>query len=374
MKNVERIVILYPGDTSSERINQPANYSLSRLLIRLHELDPVPVYFLNWSDRHEQYGNIEFSHLDWRNVLKVIRRFAFARNTLILTQTPRYVRPALWLRSLLRASKLIVRLGGVFYGRRHITSPAFTKEVRRTLAPMRRADMVISTADGTPVDAYMQRVGVPRDRYRKWMNGFPVIENAGGYERRNQVTCISRLSMEKGIDYVIESFASALPRLQEPHRLVIVGDGPERANLEALASSLGIASSVDFVGDSFDIARHLYSSKLLISGLANNPIMEAIATGTPVVAVELGETEAMYGGYPNVHVVDYPPGGCGRIDPAYRESLVAETARVIASVVNDESIFESPDVRPQLNGWDERLTMELELYDSLFDASAAPHS
>jgi glycosyltransferase involved in cell wall biosynthesis len=176
--------------------------------------------------------------------------------------------------------------------------------------------------------------------------------------------------MEKGVDYVIESFARALPLMHRPHRLVIVGDGPERPNLERLAGQLGVGEHVDFVGDTFDVERYLYTSKLLISGLANNPIMEAIATGTPVVAVELGETRRMYGAYPNVHVVDYPPGGCGRIDPDYRESLVAQTAEAIAAVVNDSTLFERANgAHPPLYDWDERLTTELELYDSLFDTN-----
>lgn len=180
--------------------------------------------------------------------------------------------------------------------------------------------------------------------------------------------CISRLSAVKGIDYLIESYARALPSLKRHHRLRIVGDGAERDNLQRLAEQLGVGDSVEFIGDSFDIERHLYTSKLLVSGLANNPIMEAIATDTPVVAVELGETRRLYGDFSNVHVVDYPPGGCGRIDPGYREELVRQTAAVIASVLNNsEGRQPLGFTRPPLFSWGERLQLELELYDSLFD-------
>lgn len=317
MRNVERIVILYPGETSSARINKPANYSFSRLLLQLHARDPVPMYFLNQSKRHEQYGNIEFIHMNWRSYLQLVRRFAFARNTLIITQTPGYLRYAPDAPALLQAHREARR---VYYGSPYLDSAQFDNQVRSQLRRLREADMVISTADGTPVDLYMRRVGIEERRYRKWINGFPVVDNRNGYTRSDQIVCISRLSAEKGIAYVIESYARALPSLNRRHRLRIVGDGAEREHLQRLAERLGVGESVDFVGDSFDIEQHLYTSKLLVSGLSNNPIMEAIATQTPVVADERGETRKLYGHFPNVHVVAYPPGGCGRIDPGHREA------------------------------------------------------
>jgi glycosyltransferase involved in cell wall biosynthesis len=227
--------------------------------------------------------------------------------------------------------------------------------------------MVLSTADGTPVDYFMQRVGIPRERYRKWINGFPEIPNSGGHRRGNQIVCISRLSEEKSVDYVIRSFAAALPRLREPHRLVIVGDGAHRPALEKLAAELGVSSMVEFAGETFDIAPHLYSSKLLVSGLANNPVMEAIATGTPVITVEIGEIAALYGHHPNVHVMDYPPGGVGRIEEPFLTPLVTATADRIATVLNEHPVPPAvPTPAARLYSWDQRLQDEIDLYDELF--------
>jgi glycosyltransferase involved in cell wall biosynthesis len=55
-----------------------------------------------------------------------------------------------------------------------------------------------------------------------------------------------RLVSVKGFDTVIRAFAAA--RLPAPWRLVIVGDGPLRAQLEALARAEGAAGSVTFAG------------------------------------------------------------------------------------------------------------------------------
>ena len=368
MKNVERIVILYPGDTSSERINRPANYSLSRLLLRLHAEGQVPIHFFNSSPNYESYGNITFVPFSHRSYLRYMLQVARRSGTLIINQMNTLYRYALALRHVLRDSRLLVRLGGIYYGRPHLDSASFDKEVRSSLHYLRKADMVLSTADGTPVDYFMEKVGVLPDRYRKWLNGFPNMPNTESHQRQNKVLCVSRLSPEKGLDYVIRSFAAALPRLPEGFRLSIVGDGPSRGDLEALAVELGICSLVDFEGESFDVARHLYTAKLLLSGLANNPIMEAIATETPVIAVELGETRDLYGHYPNVYVVDYPPGGCGRIDDTYLDSLVAVTASLMVTVLTGKRSLEYPErFTSGLYSWEQRLQDEIDLYESLFE-------
>lgn len=369
MKNVDRIVILYPGETSSERINQPANYSFSRLLQRLHAEDRIPIYFLNQSQRFERYGNIRFIHFTKASYARALARAALGRRTLIISLQHVYRKYARLMRRVLPESRLLVRLGGVYHGRKYFDSATFAAHIESHLTYLRTsADMVISTADGTPVDYFMERVGVPKDRYRKWLNGFPVIENTGGYRRTNQILCISRLAPEKAVDYVIRSYAAALPHLAEHHRLVIVGDGADRESLEQLARSLGVASSVDFLGDSFDVARHLYSSKLLVSGLANNPVMEAIATGTPVIAVELGEIAALYGRYPNVHVMAYPPGGCGIIEEPHLQALVRQTAETMCAVLNRYPDLAGPtgNGRPELFSWDQRLQQEIDLYEEMF--------
>lgn len=368
VKNVDRIIILYPGETGSQRINNPANYSLPRLLLRLHETDGIPIFVLNLSQVNERYGNIEFFHFSLFNLLRVVSQCVQGGNTLIILQTHAYRSYAKVLRLLLPRARVLVRLGGVFHGAEFLNSKEFEFHSDSRMGYLRTVDMVICTADGTPVDLYMRKIGVQKDRYRKWLNGFPVIENHGGYDRLNQIVCIARLSPFKGLDYVLESYALARPLLVQEHKLVIVGDGPELKNLQRQAERLAIASDVVFVGDSYDVAKHLYSSKLVVTGLANNTVMEAIATNTPVITVELGEMLELYGHFSNVHFVDYPPGGCGRIDKKYMAKMAWDTAQKIAEVLN---AYPPPylirgEARRDLASWDERIDKELNLYDSLF--------
>jgi glycosyltransferase involved in cell wall biosynthesis len=62
------------------------------------------------------------------------------------------------------------------------------------------------------------------------------------------IVYVGRLSPEKGVDWLLESFATAAPELPGA-QLLLVGDGPIRASLEQRASELGLsAERVRFVG------------------------------------------------------------------------------------------------------------------------------
>ena len=77
--------------------------------------------------------------------------------------------------------------------------------------------------------------GTPAVRTRPPLGESPVVGFAG------------RLVAEKGVDVLIEAFASIVGQL--PHaRLAIVGEGPERPRLERLIASLGLNNAVKMHG------------------------------------------------------------------------------------------------------------------------------
>jgi glycogen(starch) synthase len=62
-----------------------------------------------------------------------------------------------------------------------------------------------------------------------------------------RLLCLGRISQEKGFDLALTAFASIVK--QFPHaRLVMAGDGPERATLAKQAAEMGLKDTVDFVG------------------------------------------------------------------------------------------------------------------------------
>lgn len=62
-----------------------------------------------------------------------------------------------------------------------------------------------------------------------------------------RVLCLGRLSYEKGFDFALTAFATAVTQFPRA-RLMVAGDGPERTALERQALQLGIRHAVDFLG------------------------------------------------------------------------------------------------------------------------------
>ena len=106
---------------------------------------------------------------------------------------------------------------------------------------------------------------------------------------------VAVLRPEKNLERLIRAFAMVSADIQ--CRLVIVGDGPERGALEALAVSLNVADRVTFTGHRDDIPA-LYAGFdvfALTSDTEQMPlsVMEAMASGLPVVATDVGAIRGM---------------------------------------------------------------------------------
>ena len=105
---------------------------------------------------------------------------------------------------------------------------------------------------------------------------------------------IGRLVAEKGFDVLLRAFALATCEAGFDLRLVIVGDGPERAALQALAGKLGLGSAVTWFGSAPRTqVPALFAGAAVVSvpsrhepfGIVN---LEAMAAGAPLVASRVG--------------------------------------------------------------------------------------
>lgn len=107
------------------------------------------------------------------------------------------------------------------------------------------------------------------------------------------VGAVAGLRPEKNLSRLLR--AVHLLAATRPVRLVIAGDGPERAALAGLASELGLA--VEFLGDIGDPAP-LYR-RLDLFALSSDTeqmplsVLEAMASGLPVAATDVGDIAAM---------------------------------------------------------------------------------
>lgn len=100
---------------------------------------------------------------------------------------------------------------------------------------------------------------------------------------------VSRLADYKNVGLLLRS---GLPHLNDMTRLLIIGDGPERSELESWAAQHRQGQFVRFLGQRTDVARLLNGVDLfaLSSKTEGHPIavIEAMATGLPVLATRVG--------------------------------------------------------------------------------------
>jgi glycosyltransferase involved in cell wall biosynthesis len=113
----------------------------------------------------------------------------------------------------------------------------------------------------------------------RWPGEGPVIGSVGA------------LRAEKNLARLLRAFR--LVRDAMPARLVIVGEGPERPALEALAGTLTLAGAVHFAGPIADPSPlyHSFDVFALASDTEQMPfsVLEAMAAGRPVAATDVGD-------------------------------------------------------------------------------------
>jgi len=170
---------------------------------------------------------------------------------------------------------------------------------RRLLAPL--MDRVVTVS--ADLSAWLQQtVRLPAGKLLVIPNGVdtqrfsPARRFAGRQALRaaDQTMVIGTVGRLNGIkDYptLLTAFADIARRA--PHvTLVFIGDGPQRAALEALAASLAIHERVHFLGERRDVPELIAGLDVFVlpsiaEGMSNT-LLEAMAAGRPVVATGVG--------------------------------------------------------------------------------------
>ena len=116
------------------------------------------------------------------------------------------------------------------------------------------------------------------------------------------VAAVGRLMPQKGFDVSLRAFAEVHRGLPEA-RLVVVGDGPQRQALEALAFELGISEVTEFTGrvSDADLVDHYRRAWLVLNASQREgwglTLTEAARCGTPAVATRVtGHVDAVVDG------------------------------------------------------------------------------
>lgn len=109
---------------------------------------------------------------------------------------------------------------------------------------------------------------------------------------RHLFCTVSRLGKEKNITFLLQAAAAYKKKRGDSFRLLVIGDGPEKEQLEEEANDLELTGQVSFPGsipnERLNAFYHaadvfLFSSKTETQGIV---LLEAMAAGIPVVALE----------------------------------------------------------------------------------------
>ena len=117
------------------------------------------------------------------------------------------------------------------------------------------------------------------------------LRQSQGWQEDKVIVSIGRLAPEKNWETLLR--AAAQVYAQHPNmRLVLIGDGPDKQTLEALATELGIAERVSFTGrlPFEDIPTYLKAADMFsfasVTETQGLVTIEAMAAGLPIVAVD----------------------------------------------------------------------------------------
>jgi glycosyltransferase involved in cell wall biosynthesis len=145
-------------------------------------------------------------------------------------------------------AKVVVTLHGINIGKRYFDHPRRRERFSRAL---RDADRVILV--GSPLWSHFAQLVDRTEHFRVVPNGFtaratkrraPVLMDG----RDLEFVSVSNLTEGKGVDLAIQALATLWRRGLRRWTYTIVGDGPQQPALRRMASSLGIADQLRFVG------------------------------------------------------------------------------------------------------------------------------
>jgi len=221
----------------------------------------------------------------WRRAIEA------TRPRLIHAHFATSAQPALRLADVLRLPLVMT-----FHGHDIAKTPRNHAHAERRRALFGRIERAIAVSDfiatcvreaGCPEDRIVvHHIGVDTDRF---VPGVPATAP--------RILFVGRLVAKKGLDHLLRAFPAVLARVPNAE-LVIVGDGSLRAQHEALAASLGLSPRFTGVQTPDEVRGWMQSSHVLaapsvVTGAGDAEglpvtIMEALATGLPVVAFPSG--------------------------------------------------------------------------------------
>ena len=243
--------------------------------------------------------------------------------------------------SMLTHNNIMAMLSGLLFGVRVIAcehntlSEVIKTEEGRTIlglhvAPLvrilyRYAKRIITVSEGIKVNLIAD-FGIPEDRIQtiynpvdlSRINALITVSPEHPFFRNQKpiVIAMGRLTAQKGFDILLKGFSRVISEIDA--RLIIMGEGPQRAYLENIIRDLGITDKVYLAGFQKNPYALLSHSAIFVlsSQYEGLPmaILEAMACGIPVISTDCssGPREILQNGQ------------CGILVPVNNETALAD--------------------------------------------------
>jgi glycosyltransferase involved in cell wall biosynthesis len=161
-----------------------------------------------------------------------------------------------------------------------------------------------------------------------------------------------RIETVKRLDLLLHAFSQVLVQYPQA-RLMIIGEGAQRPDLQTLAASLGISHAVIWTGFRQDVPRLLSAMDVYVQASVNEglclSILEAMAAGKPVIATDVGGTREVLTHQETGILI--PPGSSSVIGAAIVDLLDHPEKRAALAVAARDRVVQEFGVQRMVEGY-----------------------
>jgi len=238
------------------------------------------------------------------------------------------------------------------------------------------SDLCIMTNDGTQGDKALAVLGSHNlKNYRFWINGVDeqkLPQSAMGclMQKLHAEDCemialtVCRLESWKRVDRGIKAIAALRDKYEVRNfRYFIVGDGPQKEQLEILAKTLRLSDNIVFAGaiHNEDVKKYLNIADIVISTYdssnVGNPLLEAIRANKIIFTLNNGDTGKWIAHKVNGFIYD----------PKDEDSAISDMAKDIYSLLKNDTfknvLVENVKKIEKEKLWTWRERMDSEIYE-----------
>lgn len=168
-----------------------------------------------------------------------------------------------------------------------VCSESMKREVQSLFGASERISVVPNGVDVAKFDFLVDKPGI-KGRFC-------------GSRNAKMILFIGRLVYQKGVNVLVGALPRILASLKDEIKLVIVGEGPMRPQLERDAAYLGVSHHVVFTGylDDYTVRSLLKAADVVVLPSLYEPFgivaLEALAAQTPVVVSDVGGLSELIG-------------------------------------------------------------------------------